>query len=117
LEDNWCGRRFPSPSAPDPAAPPEPTEFEKGKAAVSVPAVDKLPSVIDMLIKAVVGGELNQQLAAVGAGPLVQKITLRRSASQHAIPNPFCRHNRATSDALKRQNLFITVYYFLAASS
>ena len=44
-----------------------PIEFEKGKAAVSVPAIDKLPSVIDTLIKAVAAGELDQQLAAVGA--------------------------------------------------
>jgi hypothetical protein len=45
----------------------KPIEFEKGKAAVSVPAIDKLPSVIDTLIKAVAAGELDQQLgAAVG---------------------------------------------------
>jgi hypothetical protein len=40
-------------------------EFEKGKAAVSMAAIDKLPSVIDTLIKTVAAGELDQQLAAV----------------------------------------------------
>ena len=38
-------------------------EFDKGKAAVSVPSLDKLPSVIDTLIAAVRNGELDQQLA------------------------------------------------------
>lgn len=44
----------------------KPIEFEKGKTAVSVPAIDNLPSVIDTLIKAVAARELDQQLAAVG---------------------------------------------------
>lgn len=38
-------------------------EFEKGKAAVSVPTLDKLPAVIDTLIAAVRNGELDSQLA------------------------------------------------------
>jgi hypothetical protein len=38
-------------------------EFEKGKAAIAVPSLDKLPSVIDTLIAAVRSGELDEQLA------------------------------------------------------
>ena len=37
-------------------------EFEKGKAAIAVPLLDKLPSVIDTLITAVRNGELDEQL-------------------------------------------------------
>jgi len=37
-------------------------EFEKGKAAISVASLDKLPAVIDTLIKAVRAGELDEQL-------------------------------------------------------
>src|SRR3954454_12742757 len=37
-------------------------EFEKGKAAIAVPSIDKLPTVIDTLIKAVRAGELDEQL-------------------------------------------------------
>lgn len=37
-------------------------EFEKGKAAIAVPSLDKLPTVIDTLIKAVRGGELDDQI-------------------------------------------------------
>jgi hypothetical protein len=40
--------------------------IREGEAAVSVPAIDKLPGVIDTLNKAVAAGELDQQLAAVG---------------------------------------------------
>jgi hypothetical protein len=39
--------------------------FEKGKAAIAVGAVDKLPGVIDALIKAVRAGELDEQLKQV----------------------------------------------------
>jgi uncharacterized protein DUF6641 len=38
-------------------------EFDKGKAAISVPSLDKLPPVIDTLISAVRSGELDDQLA------------------------------------------------------
>jgi hypothetical protein len=41
----------------------KPIEFEKGKAAIAVPSLDKLPSVIDTLITAVRNGELDEQLA------------------------------------------------------
>src|SRR3954469_19007034 len=34
-------------------------EFEKGKAAIAVPSLDKLPTVIDTLISAVRAGELD----------------------------------------------------------
>ena len=37
-------------------------EFEKGKAAISVGSLDKLPGVIDSLIRAVRAGELDEQL-------------------------------------------------------
>jgi hypothetical protein len=40
-------------------------EFEKGKAAIVVPSMDKLPGVIDALIKAVRAGELDEQLQLV----------------------------------------------------
>jgi hypothetical protein len=41
----------------------KPIEFEKGKAAIAVPSLDKLPSVIDTLITAVRNGELDEMLA------------------------------------------------------
>ncbi len=41
----------------------KPIEFEKGKAAIAVPSLDKLPTVIDTLITAVSNGELDEQLA------------------------------------------------------
>jgi hypothetical protein len=41
----------------------KPIEFDKGKTAVSVPSLDKLPAVIDTLIAAVRNGELDGQLA------------------------------------------------------
>ena len=41
----------------------KPIEFEKGKAAIAVPSLDKLPSVIDTLITAVRNGELDEHLA------------------------------------------------------
>ncbi len=44
----------------------KPIEFEKGKAAIAVPSLDKLPTVIDTLIAAVRNGELDEQLALSG---------------------------------------------------
>ena len=38
-------------------------EFEKGKNAIAVPSLDKVPMVIDILITAVRSGELEEQLA------------------------------------------------------
>ena len=40
-----------------------PLEFDKGKSAIAVPSLDKLPPVIDALIAAVRNGELDEQLA------------------------------------------------------
>jgi hypothetical protein len=40
----------------------KPIEFEKGKAAIAVQSLEKLPSVIDALIAAVRNGELDEQL-------------------------------------------------------
>ncbi len=48
-------------------------EFEKGKAAVVVPSLDKLPSVIDTLITAVRSGQLDVQLAQSRQSPPVRK--------------------------------------------
>jgi hypothetical protein len=45
----------------------KPIEFEKGKAAIAVPSLDKLPSVIDTVIAAVRAGELDEQLAQASA--------------------------------------------------
>jgi hypothetical protein len=41
----------------------KPIEFEKGKSAIAVPSLDKLPGIIDTLITAVRSGELDEQLA------------------------------------------------------
>ena len=40
----------------------KPIEFEKGKPAIAVPSLDKLPSVIDTLITAIRNGELDHNL-------------------------------------------------------
>jgi hypothetical protein len=45
----------------------KPIEFEKGKAAISVPSLEKLPPVIDTVIAAVRAGELDEQLAHASA--------------------------------------------------
>lgn len=55
-------------------------EFEKGKAAVTVPTLDKLPAVIDTLIAAVRSGELDAQLA--------QGLGRRRLESVKRPPQP-----------------------------
>jgi hypothetical protein len=41
----------------------KPIEFEKGKNAIAVPSLDKMPLVINILITAVRNGELDEQLA------------------------------------------------------
>jgi len=41
----------------------KPIEFEKGKNAIAIPSLDKIPLVIHMLITAVRNGELDEQLA------------------------------------------------------
>jgi len=46
----------------------KPIEFEKGKAAISVLSLDKLPSFIDTLITAVRNGELDEHLVVRRVG-------------------------------------------------
>jgi len=41
----------------------KPIEFEKGKNAIAVPSLDKIPMIINILITAVRRGELDEQLA------------------------------------------------------
>ncbi len=48
-------------------------EFEKGKAAIAVPSLDKLPAVIDTLIAATRSGELDTQLAQASRQPPARK--------------------------------------------
>jgi len=45
----------------------KPLEFEKGKAAIAVPSLEKLPAIVDTLITAVRNGELDEQLAQASA--------------------------------------------------
>ena len=47
----------------------KPIEFEKGKNAVAVPSLDKMPLVINILITAVRNGELDDQLAQAKKPP------------------------------------------------
>jgi hypothetical protein len=51
----------------------KPVEFEKGKTAIAVPSLDKIPSVIDTLITAVRNGELDEQLAQAKKPPAAPK--------------------------------------------
>jgi hypothetical protein len=51
----------------------KPIEFEKDKAAIAVPTLDKLPSVIDTLITAIRNGELDEQLVQGSKVGLVKK--------------------------------------------
>ena len=48
-------------------------EFEKGKNAIAVPSLDKMPLVINILITAVRNGELDDQLAPVRKPPIAVK--------------------------------------------
>lgn len=50
-----------------------PVEFERGKSAVSVSSMDKLPTVITTLIEAVRAGELDDVLAQASKGRGFQK--------------------------------------------
>jgi hypothetical protein len=47
----------------------KPIEFEKGKNAIAVPSLDKVPMVIDILINAVRNGELDDQIAHAKKSP------------------------------------------------
>jgi hypothetical protein len=53
-------------------------EFEKGKKAIAVPSLDKIPLVIDILITAVRNGELDVQLAQAKKTP--RAMTPRQAA-------------------------------------
>jgi hypothetical protein len=53
----------------------KPIEFEKGKAAIAVPSLDKLPVIIDTLITAVRNGELDEQLV------ISRKVSSKRRAA------------------------------------
>jgi hypothetical protein len=53
-------------------------EFEKGKNAIAVPSIDKVPLVIDILITAVRNGELDDQLAQAKKPP--RAMTPRKAA-------------------------------------
>jgi hypothetical protein len=57
-----------------------PIEFEKGKAAIAVPSLEKLPAVIDTLITAVRSGELDEQLAQASAQARPPKSKTKRAA-------------------------------------
>ena len=57
----------------------KPIEFEKGKNAIAVSSLDKIPLVIDILITAVRNGELDDQLAQAKKPP-----TAARSANAMA---------------------------------
>jgi hypothetical protein len=58
----------------------KPIEFDKGRAAIAVSSLDKLPSVIDTLIAAVRNGELDEQLAQASAQVRVPKLKGKRAA-------------------------------------
>ena len=60
----------------------KPIEFEKGKNAIAVSSLDKIPLVIDILITAVRNGELDDQLAQAKKPP-----TAGRSA--HAMADGY----------------------------
>jgi hypothetical protein len=53
-------------------------EFEKGRNAIAVPSLDKVPLVIDILITAVRNGELDVQLAQAKKMP--RAMTPRQAA-------------------------------------
>jgi hypothetical protein len=57
----------------------KPIEFEKGKAAIAVSSLDKLPSIIDTVIAAVRNGELDEQLAQLSAQMKVSKSKSKRA--------------------------------------
>ena len=51
----------------------KPIEFEKGKNAIAVPSLDKIPLVIDILMTAVRNGELDDELAHAKRPPIAVK--------------------------------------------
>ncbi len=75
----------------------KPIEFEKGKNAVAVPSLDKMPLVINILITAVRNGELDEQLA--------QTKPLRIDKSPNAAIRDYL------SDSKPRMHSFGTVWW------
>jgi hypothetical protein len=55
-------------------------EFEKGKAAIVVPSLERLPSIIDTLITAVRNGELDEQLALASKQAMPPKAKSKHAA-------------------------------------
>lgn len=51
----------------------KPVEFDKGKAGIAVPSLDKLPTVIDTVITAIRNGELDDALGQAGKARGVPK--------------------------------------------
>jgi hypothetical protein len=60
-------------------------ELEKGKNAIAVPSLDKIPRVIDILITAVRNGELDDQLAHAKKPPTAVRSA---QAGDKSIPRP-----------------------------
>lgn len=58
----------------------KPVEFEKGKAAIAVPSLERLPTIIDTLITAVRNGELDEQLAQASKEAKPPKAKSRHAA-------------------------------------
>jgi hypothetical protein len=58
----------------------KPIEFEKGKAAIAVPSMERLPAIIDTLITAVRNGELDEQLAQASSQARPPKPRNKRAA-------------------------------------
>ena len=67
----------------------KPIEFEKGKNAIAVPSLDKMPLVINILITAVRNGELDEQLAQTKKPATVLKYlktaSTKPAGSHHAV--------------------------------
>jgi CheY-like chemotaxis protein len=84
----------------------------EGQAAVSVPAIDKLPSVIDMLIKAVAAGELDEQLGVLDSSDGRRLAVLKQpelSGRAKRLPFSFLnRSRRLTHEACVADRLAVT---------
>ena len=77
------------------SASQKPLEFEKGKSAIAVPSLDKIPAVIDTLIAAVRNGELDEQLAQPAKSAQVRKAkgglkTCQELFRAEALPSHKC---------------------------
>ena len=86
----------------------KPIEFDKGKTAIAVASIDKLPPVIDTLITAVRNGELDEQLAhaakqatpnrppTVPTHDTGRRRTRQRAGALHRPPPPYRLRTLAT---------------------